>query len=174
MNQVTPSQVPVAIGDLQGCHDAFSRLLEKLHLPPSTPIWLTGDLVNRGPASLDTLRAVIALGNQATTILGNHDLHLLAIAAGVHAPKKGDTLGPILTAPDFPDLIDWLRRQPLAHLDNGFLMVHAGVLPEWTVEDVAAGIDAIRDDTAPLVFPPVPDGHTDHIRYSFGAGERHG
>jgi bis(5'-nucleosyl)-tetraphosphatase (symmetrical) len=138
MTHPIPHEVPVAIGDLQGCHDAFIRLLAELNLSASTPIWLAGDLINRGPASLATLRAVIELGDRVTTVLGNHDLHLLAIAAGVHAPKKGDTLDDILAAPDFPDLIDWVRRQPLAHLDNNFLMVHAGVLPEWTADQTLA------------------------------------
>jgi bis(5'-nucleosyl)-tetraphosphatase (symmetrical) len=129
-----PPEIPVAIGDLQGCHDAFERLLAQLDLDITTPIWLTGDLINRGPASLDTLRSIIALGDRVTTVLGNHDLHLLAIAAGVHTPKKGDTLDDILAAPDFEDLVDWLRNKPLAHFDAGFLMVHAGVLPDWTVD----------------------------------------
>jgi len=135
MTHPIPPEVPVAIGDLQGCHEAFIRLLAELNLPESTPIWLAGDLINRGPASLATLRSVIALGDRVTTVLGNHDLHLLAIAAGVHTPKKGDTLDDILAAPDFPDLVDWLRRQPLAHFADNFLMVHAGVLPEWTVDE---------------------------------------
>lgn len=134
MNFAIPDDVPVAIGDLQGCSDAFNRLLSTLNLPETTPIWLTGDLINRGPASLATLRSIIALGDRVTTVLGNHDLHLLAIAAGVHTPKKGDTLDDILAAKDFDDLIDWLRNQPLAHFDNNFLMVHAGVLPDWTVD----------------------------------------
>jgi bis(5'-nucleosyl)-tetraphosphatase (symmetrical) len=134
MTYAISPEIPVAIGDLQGCHEAFTRLLAELDLPAATPIWLAGDLINRGPASLATLRSVIDLGDRVTTVLGNHDLHLLAVAAGVHTPKKGDTLDDILAAPDFPDLIDWLRRQPLAHFDNGFLMVHAGVLPEWSVD----------------------------------------
>ena len=134
MNSPLPVEPPVAVGDLQGCHDAFKHLLTKLDLPSSTPIWLTGDLINRGPASLDTLRTVINLGSQARTVLGNHDLHLLAVAAGVHTPKKGDTLDDILAAPDFFDLMEWLRAQPLAIHENNFLMVHAGVLPDWTVE----------------------------------------
>ncbi|RKP59062.1 symmetrical bis(5'-nucleosyl)-tetraphosphatase [Pararobbsia silviterrae] len=129
---------PVAIGDLQGCHTAFKRLLTRIEMDATTPIWLTGDLVNRGPASLDTLRAVIALGDRAKVVLGNHDLHLLAIAAGAHTQKKGDTLDDIFSAPDVEALIDWLRRQPLAHFDHGFLMVHAGVLPQWSVEQTLA------------------------------------
>lgn len=134
MNSTFPADTPVAIGDLQGCHAAFKHLLSELNAPRSTPIWLTGDLINRGPASLDTLRTVIGLGSQVRTVLGNHDLHLLAVAAGVHAPKKGDTLNDILSAPEFPYMVDWLRSQPLAIFENNFLMVHAGVLPNWTVE----------------------------------------
>lgn len=134
MNFPLPPQAPVAIGDLQGCHNAFTRLLARLELSQATSIWLTGDLVNRGPASLDTLHTVIALGDRVKTVLGNHDLHLLAIAAGVHTQKKGDTLDPVLASPEFPAIVDWLRSQPLAIFENNFLMVHAGVLPNWTVE----------------------------------------
>jgi bis(5'-nucleosyl)-tetraphosphatase (symmetrical) len=134
MSSAPPVDTPVAVGDLQGCHAAFKQLLNALNLPRTTPIWLTGDLINRGPSSLETLRTILGLGAQVRTVLGNHDLHLLAIAAGIHTPKKGDTLGDILTAPDSQYLVDWLRSQPLAIYDNGFLMVHAGVLPSWTVE----------------------------------------
>ncbi|CAM2141474.1 Bis(5'-nucleosyl)-tetraphosphatase, symmetrical [Pararobbsia alpina] len=145
MSSTPRSSWPVAIGDLQGCHGAFERLLAKIDMAETSSIWLTGDLVNRGPASLETLRSIIALGDTAKVVLGNHDLHLLAIAAGAHTQKKGDTLDAILEAPDFDDLIDWLRHQPLAHYDNGFLMVHAGVLPDWTVEktlELAAEVEA--------------------------------
>lgn len=145
MSSTPRSSWPVAIGDLQGCHGAFERLLSKIDMAETSSIWLTGDLVNRGPASLETLRSIIALGDSINVVLGNHDLHLLAIAAGAHTQKKGDTLDAILNAPDFDDLIDWLRRQPLAHYDNGFLMVHAGVLPNWTVEktlELAAEVEA--------------------------------
>jgi bis(5'-nucleosyl)-tetraphosphatase (symmetrical) len=126
-----PALTPHAIGDLQGCNDALTRLLAKLPEPASTPLWFVGDLVNRGPNSLATLRQLIGFQQRATAILGNHDLHLLAVVAGVRTPKAGDTLDDILKAPDRDDLIDWLRQRPLAHRQDNFLMVHAGVLPQW-------------------------------------------
>lgn len=122
---------PWVIGDLQGCLDPLLALVNQL--PVTAPIWLTGDLINRGPRSLDTLRWVIAQGDRVRAILGNHDLHLLAIALGVRKPHRNDTYDDILNAPDREDLIDWLRAQPLAHHEQGWLMVHAGVLPQWTV-----------------------------------------
>ncbi|MFM8548960.1 MAG: symmetrical bis(5'-nucleosyl)-tetraphosphatase [Betaproteobacteria bacterium] len=121
---------PWVIGDLQGCLDPLLELVEKL--PEKAPIWLTGDLINRGPQSLETLRWVIAQGARVRTVLGNHDLHLLAIALGVRKPHRSDTYDDILNATDRADLIDWLRSQPLAHREHGWLMVHAGVLPQWT------------------------------------------
>lgn len=135
-NLMKPPFTPYAIGDLQGCHDAFSRLLPQL--PAQAPLWLVGDLVNRGPHSLATLRHLQTLGQdgRVRAVLGNHDLHLLAVAAGVRTSKVGDTLDDVLGAPDRDALIDWLRSQPLAHAQDGFLMVHAGVLPQWEVETV--------------------------------------
>jgi bis(5'-nucleosyl)-tetraphosphatase (symmetrical) len=125
-----------AIGDLQGC---LSRLLElRAKLPPEAHLWLTGDLVNRGPESLETLRWARAHASEFTTVLGNHDLHLLAVAAGARAPHRSDTFDEILAAPDRDELLDWLRRQPLAHFDQGWLMVHAGVLPQWSVAQTVA------------------------------------
>src|SRR5690606_24529548 len=123
-----------AVGDLQGCYQALDQLLQhpEIASDPLAQFWFVGDLINRGPESLATLRQVIALGDRAVTVLGNHDLHLLAVAAGVHDPKPGDTLADILAAPDLDALIDWLRHRPLAHFAHGHLMVHAGVLPQWT------------------------------------------
>lgn len=139
---------PVAIGDLQGCRDALDRLLEKIdhsdrtaHAaspPRASPLWFAGDLVNRGPDSLGTLRRLIGLGTRVTAILGNHDLHLLGVAAGVRTLRKNDTLADILAAPDAEALLDWVRRRPLAHYAEGMLMVHAGVLPQWDVEETLA------------------------------------
>ena len=122
---------PFAFGDLQGCHAPFLRLLAALPLEPDTPLWFAGDLVNRGPDSLATLRDVAALGSRATVILGNHDVHLLAVAAGIRKLKGSDTLAEILAAPDAQDLLYWLRHRPFAHHENGMLMIHAGVLPQW-------------------------------------------
>ncbi|KAG0163383.1 hypothetical protein DFQ28_011467 [Apophysomyces sp. BC1034] len=133
------SSPPIAIGDVQGCCNALERLLDKLGPPADTPLWFAGDLVNRGPASLATLRRIIGLGDQVVAVLGNHDLNLLAIAAGVHRPKHGDTLDDILAAPDAADLIEWLRHRPLAHYDGQRLLVHAGVVPQWDAP-VALGL----------------------------------
>ncbi|MBC8727880.1 symmetrical bis(5'-nucleosyl)-tetraphosphatase [Paraburkholderia sp. UCT2] len=123
--------VPLAFGDLQGCRAPFRQLLAKAAPPDGTPLWFAGDLINRGPDSLDTLRDVIAFGERAVPVLGNHDLHLLSVSAGIRKSKKGDTIEEILAAPDAADLLEWIRHRPLAHFDNGMLMVHAGVLPQW-------------------------------------------
>lgn len=131
MNQPEHSAIPFAFGDLQGCHEPFMRLLQELPMNETTPLWFAGDLVNRGPASLATLRELANLGPRVAAVLGNHDLHLLAVSAGIRRPKSGDTLTEILTAPDAADLLQWLRHRPLAHFENGMLLVHAGVLPQW-------------------------------------------
>ena len=138
-----PDTFPFAIGDIQGCHASLLRLLEQL--PASAPLWLTGDLVNRGPDSAATLRKVRAMGGRVRTVLGNHDIHLLAVAAGVRQAGRQDTLDDLLRAPDAHALLEWLRHQPLAIAEQGFLMVHAGVLPQWTAAEVltlAAEIEA--------------------------------
>ncbi|ANH71023.1 symmetrical bis(5'-nucleosyl)-tetraphosphatase [Mitsuaria sp. 7] len=127
------------IGDLQGCCDALARLLEKIDFSPSRDrLYLLGDLVNRGPDSLTTLRRLQSLGDAAQCLLGNHDLHLLATAAGVRAPHKGDTLDAILQAPDREALLEWMRRQRLAMRSQGWLMVHAGVVPQWDADETLA------------------------------------
>ena len=128
-----------AIGDIQGCHAEFRDLLTLIGFSPDRDrLWLTGDLVNRGPESLAVLRDVKALGDAAITVLGNHDLHLLTVAAGHRRAHRDDTLAAILDAPDRNELLDWLARRPLAVEQDGTLMVHAGVLPQWCVEDVVA------------------------------------
>ncbi len=126
-----------AIGDVQGCYDSLQRLLERVDFDEHKDrLWFVGDLVNRGPASLQTLRFVKGLGDGAVTVLGNHDLHLLAAAGGHRAPKSGDTMSQVLKAPDRDALIDWLRRRPLFHTDEqlGFAMVHAGVPHIWNFD----------------------------------------
>jgi bis(5'-nucleosyl)-tetraphosphatase (symmetrical) len=124
-----------AIGDLQGCHQRLMALLERIQAASSdAQLIFVGDLINRGPQSLATLRQVRALGERAKVVLGNHDLHLLAVAHGIRRPHRSDTLDDILNAPDRDELLDWLRQQPLAYFDDGHLMVHAGVLPQWTAE----------------------------------------
>jgi bis(5'-nucleosyl)-tetraphosphatase (symmetrical) len=123
------------IGDLQGCDAALGRLLEKIDFSPSTDtLYLLGDLVNRGPGSLAALRRLTALGDAAQCLLGNHDLHLLGVWQGVRQLGKSDTLQAVLAAPDCDALMDWLRHRPLAIQAHGWLMVHAGVLPQWTVQ----------------------------------------
>ncbi|KVR39232.1 bis(5'-nucleosyl)-tetraphosphatase (symmetrical) [Burkholderia ubonensis] len=124
---------PIAIGDIQGCHSAFLSLTEKLAAPPDTPFWIAGDVVNRGPASLAALRELVDLGPSATVVLGNHDLHLLAVSAGIRTERPGDTIGEILDAPDAEALLEWVRHRPFAHFEHGMLLVHAGVLPQWDV-----------------------------------------
>ena len=124
-----------AIGDVQGCFGSLTALLETLRFDPAHDrLWFTGDLVNRGPRSLETLRFVRDLGDRAITVLGNHDLHLLGVARGCRRLKAGDTLTDVLKAPDRDDLIEWLRRQPLLYRDanRGITMVHAGLPPQWT------------------------------------------
>jgi len=131
-----------AIGDLQGCYDPFRKLLDKLRFDPAADtLWLTGDLVNRGPKSLKTLRFVRSLGDSAITVLGNHDLHLLALGSG-KAPinDRFETLRKTLRANDADELLDWLRHRPLAHYDKSLktLLVHAGTYPSWSVKKTLA------------------------------------
>ncbi|MDA1063458.1 MAG: symmetrical bis(5'-nucleosyl)-tetraphosphatase [Proteobacteria bacterium] len=131
-----------AIGDIQGCYDPLARLLDVLAFDPAADtLWLTGDLVNRGPKSLQTLRFVKSLGDSAIIVLGNHDLHLLALAAGAISPdERFASLDDVLNAPDCQELIDWLRRRPLAHYDKSLntLLVHAGTHPDWSVQQTLA------------------------------------
>jgi bis(5'-nucleosyl)-tetraphosphatase (symmetrical) len=129
----------LAIGDLQGCYDPFRRLLDKAAFDPAhDQLWLVGDLVNRGPQNLETLRFVRSLGAAATTVLGNHDLYLLMLAAGFGKRQHDDTLDDILGAPDRDELLWWLRQQPLMHLEGGYALVHAGLLPSWSGEKARA------------------------------------
>jgi bis(5'-nucleosyl)-tetraphosphatase (symmetrical) len=143
------------IGDLQGCCDAFERLLAHIGFSPSRDrLWLLGDLVNRGPRSLATVRRLQGLGDAATCLLGNHDLHLLATAHGVRHASRGDTLDDILNAPDREALLDWLRHQRLALFETGWLMVHAGVVPQWSRDETLA---LAADVEAVLRGPALPD-----------------
>lgn len=142
-----------AIGDIQGCFDELVELLDKIEFRPERDrLWLVGDLVNRGPKSLETLRFVRGLGAAAIAVLGNHDFHLLAVAAGVGKQHKRDTLDPVLKAHDRDALIDWLRHRPLLHHDKelGYLMVHAGLAPGWdlpTAKRCAMEVEsALRSD----------------------------
>ncbi len=123
-----------AIGDVQGCYSELRELLAQLKFSSDRDqLWFVGDLVNRGPQSLEVLRFVRALRDNAVTVLGNHDLHLLAVACGSHRKRKADTLDEIFAAPDRDELLGWLMSRPLAHQERGDLMVHAGLVPQWTV-----------------------------------------
>jgi bis(5'-nucleosyl)-tetraphosphatase (symmetrical) len=123
-----------AIGDIQGCFDSLRRLLDLIRFDPARDrLWLVGDLVNRGPHSLETLRFVRELGAAAVTVLGNHDLHLAMLAEGHSKKRYDDTLDAILAAPDREELLAWLRWRPMMHVENGHALVHAGLLPQWTV-----------------------------------------
>lgn len=127
------------IGDLQGCDAPFARLLQKIDFSPSRDtLYLLGDLVNRGPDSLAVLRRLQALGDAAQCLLGNHDLHLLALWQGMHAGGRHDTLMPVLQAPDREALMDWLRHRAMALHRHSWLMVHAGVLPQWSTAQTLA------------------------------------
>lgn len=134
------------IGDIQGCCASLDALLALPDIAddPGAHFWFAGDLVNRGPESLTTLRRIMSLGDRATAVLGNHDLHLLAMAAGVRRSGKKDTLEEVLKAPDAQEIIDWLRSRPLAHYDYGHLLVHAGVLPQWDAEKTLALADEVQ------------------------------
>ena len=146
------------IGDVQGCCAALDRLLEKIAFSPSRDrIYLLGDLVNRGPQSLETLRRLRGFGDSATCLLGNHDLNLLAVAHGVRKPHKGDTIGEILDAPDRDAWLDWLRQRRMAVFEHGWLMVHAGVVPQWDAAQtlqLASEVEALlRGDTLAEFLP---------------------
>jgi bis(5'-nucleosyl)-tetraphosphatase (symmetrical) len=144
-----------AVGDIQGCDDEFGQLLERIAFEPARDqLWLTGDLVNRGPRSLAVLRRVRSLGDAVTVVLGNHDLHLLAAAHDRTALRSDDTLDDVLAAPDCDTLLDWLRHQPLLHTDTAldWTMVHAGLAPQWDLAAATACARelerALRDETS--------------------------
>ena len=128
-----------AIGDLQGCFSSLEELLEQIAFDARRDrLWFVGDLVNRGKESLAALRFVKGLGAVAVTVLGNHDLHLLCVAGGFAKAHRGDTLDEILAAPDREELLEWVRGRPMMHVENGHALVHAGLLPQWTVAQAQA------------------------------------
>lgn len=144
-----------AIGDVQGCFEPLQRLLDSLRFSPATDrLWFVGDLVNRGPQSLEVLRFVKSLGDAAITVLGNHDLHLVMQAAGFGKASKEDTLDAVLAAPDRDDLLAWLRSCPLFHVEGEWAMVHAGLLPSWDVAKARALSDEV---SAALTAPDYRD-----------------
>lgn len=122
-----------AIGDIHGCFETLTSLLRRIGFDPGQDrLWLVGDLVNRGPQSLEVLRWAVGQEDRIVAVLGNHDLHLLARAAGVAEPRRRDTLEEVLQAPDREDLLHWLRTRPLLHREGDLLLVHAGLFPEWS------------------------------------------
>ncbi len=139
------------VGDIQGCLDELLLLLEQVHFDKENDqLWLTGDLVARGPKSLETLRFVKSLGKAAVTILGNHDLHLLAVSQGISRIKDKDKTAPIFTAPDSEELLTWLRHQPLLaiHTEHNIVMTHAGISPQW---DINTAVQCAREIESILV-----------------------
>jgi bis(5'-nucleosyl)-tetraphosphatase (symmetrical) len=164
-----------AIGDVQGCCEELQGLLRRCHYSADRDqLWFVGDLVNRGPQSLETLRFVRALGANATVVLGNHDLHLLALAYGSkRKARDGDTLDDILDAPDRDQLLEWLLRRPLAVYDEprGDFLVHAGLAPEWTprfAAKLAREVEAVLHDDPRSLFDAMygnkPDRWNDSLR----------
>ena len=165
-----------AIGDIQGCQSELLALLQHINFDQDLDtLWFTGDLVNRGPNSLETLRYVRQLGSSAVTVLGNHDLHLLAIAHGQEQyMHKDDTIEDILRATDRDELLNWLRMQPLMHIDKntGFAMVHAGLAPQWSVQQagqLASEVEEVlRSESFQQFFSHMygnnPDNWTDQLQ----------
>ena len=150
------------IGDIQGCFEALEKLLDRIDFDARRDrLWFVGDLVNRGPDSLATLRFVRDLGEGAITVLGNHDLHLLTVAAGFARLHRGDTFQDILEADDRTALLEWLRRRKLMHLDEGWAMVHAGLLPQWSV---GYALSLAREVEAVLGG----DRHEELLRHMYG------
>lgn len=153
-----------AIGDIQGCHDQLIQLLKKIDFKDDRDrLWFTGDLVNRGPKSLQTLRTVKSMGANATVVLGNHDLHLLATAYDHLKPGKKDTLDAILEAPDRDELLNWLRSRPLLHVDTDLrlTMVHAGLHPRWSLskaQSLAGEVESMLRS----------DEHIDFYKHMYG------
>jgi bis(5'-nucleosyl)-tetraphosphatase (symmetrical) len=158
-----------AIGDIQGCYDELRRLLDIVGFEAShDTLWIAGDVVNRGPHTLAVLRFLKSLGNRAITVLGNHDLHLLVVAAGVRKPHRADTLDELLAAPDCDELLDWLRGQPLMHADAGlgYAMVHAGLLPQWSI---AQALSLAGEVESVLQGP----GYGDFLQHMYGNDPKH-
>ncbi len=133
------------VGDIHGCYFELNQLLRNSQIDPNARFWFAGDLVNRGFGSLDTLRKIMTLDDRSVVVLGNHDIHLLALAAGVGFSKPETVLDTILNAPDYNDLINWLRFRPLAHFEHDHLMVHAGVLANWDIPKILSIASEIQD-----------------------------
>ena len=162
-----------AIGDIQGCHDELRRLVDSFAFNPARDrIWFVGDLVNRGPKSLEVLRFVRSLGDRAVCVLGNHDLHLLVVAEGLGKLRRDDTLAEVLAAPDRDELLAWLRARPLLHREGDHLLVHAGLLPAWDEEQaqlLAREVEALLHGPAfreflRHLYGSQPDRWSDELR----------
>ena len=137
-----------AIGDVQGCHDELKRLIDRIRFDPAQDrLWFVGDLVNRGPRSLEVLRFVMGLRERAVTVLGNHDVHLLSCAYGLRNPKPNDTIDDVLQAPDRDELVAWLVSRPFLHRTDDYVLVHAGLHPSWS----AAQAMALAEEASALV-----------------------
>ena len=158
-----------AIGDVQGCFDELTALVKKIPFKPeSDKLWFVGDLVNRGPKSLETLRWVKSLGDRAVTVLGNHDLHLLAAYAKVKPVTESSSLAPALRAKDTAELIDWLRHRPLIHYEArlNIAMVHAGLIPQWSIENALACAQEVQEILR-------SGNYTDFLRNMYGDTPNH-
>jgi bis(5'-nucleosyl)-tetraphosphatase (symmetrical) len=166
-----------AVGDIQGCYDALRRLLERISFRPAVDrLWLAGDLVNRGPDSLRVLRWARELGDRAVVVLGNHDLHLLAVACGAARVRPDDTLQEILEAPDRDELLGWLRRQRLMHQEDGIAMVHAGLLPDWPVTralELAREVERELREAPRRLFESMYGDEPSRWSDALGRAERH-
>lgn len=165
------------IGDIQGCDAPLGRLLEKIAFSPSRDtLYVLGDLVNRGPASAAVLRRLAACGDGAHCLLGNHDLSLLAVAHGHRAPHRNDTMDDILAAPDREAMLDWLRHRSMALHAHGILMVHGGVLPQWTLQQVlqlAGEVEAVlRGPGLPAFLARMWGNQPDHWEDSLAGADR--
>ena len=151
-----------AIGDVQGCYDELQALLERVGFNRAHDrLWLVGDLVNRGPKSLQVLRFVKELGERAVVVLGNHDLHLLTQYEGIESKRKDDSFDDVLGAPDARDLVDWVRTWPMMHVEGNFAMVHAGLLPQWSI---AKALSLSREVEQALAGP----GYRDFLKSMYG------
>lgn len=152
-----------AIGDVQGCFDELEALLSHIGFQRGRDrLWFVGDLVNRGPKSLEVLRFVRSLEADATSVLGNHDLHLITQYEGFERKRKDDTFTDVLGAPDARELIDWLRSRPLMHAEGNWAMVHAGLLPNWSI---AKALSLAKEVENSLVMP----GYRDFLAHMYGS-----
>jgi len=166
-----------AIGDLQGCYPSFRQLIELIGFNPrQDKLWLVGDVVNRGPDSLSLLRYIKQMGDAAIMVLGNHDLHLLMVAAGLAKSRRGDTIQAILDAPDCDELLCWLRHQELFYTDGEYAMVHAGLLPGWSIAqavELAQEVEnALRQDSYQATFSRMYGNEPDSWRDDLVGYER--